>query len=58
MITYIRNGKKLEVYLGKKHVGTIQPVDGGYAYFPKDSRHRGDTFPTYRAVMESLEAGE
>jgi len=40
------------VYLEGKHIGTIKPCEGGYAYFPKDCKasFRGEVFKTIENV--------
>lgn len=46
----------IRVLLDGWYVGTIRPVSGGYAYFPKGCRSQsGDIFPTLMACKNSLE---
>jgi hypothetical protein len=47
---------RIVVLLGKKQVGTIKKVEGGYAYFPKGSKTSGEPFDTVSKVMASLES--
>lgn len=59
-ITYMTLQKGENVYLKtsgnrRKLIGTIKPVEGGFAYFPLRSGP-GETFPTVAAVKRSLEA--
>ena len=37
-----------------KITGTIKPVDDGFAYFPINSKLKGETMPTVNAVKKSL----
>lgn len=46
------NGVK--VYLGKKLVGTIHRVEGGWSYKPKGSRTSGDVFQQLVDCKRSL----
>jgi hypothetical protein len=43
------------VILEGKIVGKIRPVEGGYAYQPKNAGVVGETFTTLRACQKSLE---
>jgi hypothetical protein len=43
------------VILEGKIVGKIRPVEGGYAYQPKNAGVVGETFSTLRACQKSLE---
>lgn len=55
-ITYKeKNNNTVSVYLGKKLVGEIHRVDGGFQYFPKGHSDGGDIFDTLDGVKQSLE---
>lgn len=43
-----------KVFLDGKHVGDIKEVGGGFAYFPKGRKDRGEIFPTKCRCMMSL----
>ena len=45
----------IEVYLDGKKTGTIRPVLGGFAYFPKGHKTGGETFETLEECKQSLE---
>jgi hypothetical protein len=55
-ITYRRDDLFYRVYSGGLWVGSIRLVEGGYAYFPKGSKVKGETFATIDEVKRSLEA--
>lgn len=44
------------VKLDNKFVGRIEPVEGGFRYFPKGSTAGGDKFYSLRACQQSLDA--
>lgn len=46
----------IPVRIDGKRVGTIEPVDGGWQYFPKGSKIGGEILPTINAVQKSLES--
>lgn len=56
MITYKKVKDEIKVYLGKKPVGSIRPIDNGYAYFPAGSALHGDIFPHIAQVQKSIES--
>lgn len=44
-------------YCGKR-VGTIKPVEGGWQYFPINTKQGGQVFNTFQQVQKSLEFEE
>lgn len=56
-ITYIYKAGLCQwfVFLGKKRTGAIRHVEGGYAYFPRQSDGKGDTHKTLEECKKSLE---
>jgi hypothetical protein len=55
MISYSKNRKNINVYLGSKRVGTIRPVLNGYCYFVYLSDEHGEVFKTINEVKKSIE---
>ena len=61
MIRYLYNEgeeacikEPLMVCLGGYIVGEIRKVDGGFQYFPKDSKEGGDILPSVSEVQRTL----
>lgn len=54
-ITYTDYQDSSEVYLDKKHVGTIKKSDEGWQYTPKGQKTGGDYFNTRSECKHSLE---
>ena len=50
-----RDMLRLSVFLGKRRIGTIVELQGGYQYRPKGSSLSGDVFPTLASCKMSLE---
>ncbi len=44
----------IPVRLNGKRVGIINPVEGGWQYFPKNSKCGGEVFKTIDLVQKSL----
>lgn len=44
-----------KVYLDKKLVGCIIEFSNSFYYQPKDTKIKGESFPTIRAVKRSIE---
>jgi hypothetical protein len=56
MIEYIEKPSKiLLVKCDGKRVGTIRPVDGGWKYFPLNSKEGGLVYSSIKLVQKSLE---
>ena len=60
MLTYIeeRTGDRvisITVKLFRNVVGCIKPVDGGWQYFTRGGKGRGEVFKTLPALKRSLE---
>lgn len=48
---------EIRVCLDKRLVGSIRPIDSGYAYFPRaDNTIHGDIFPHSAQVQKSIES--
>ena len=61
MLTYIYGEEKnspVKVKLDGRLIGEIRPVKGGYMYFVKNTKYKGDVYPTIRACQKSLEEPE
>jgi len=60
MITYKEvQGKPTKVILGRKVVGEIRTVPGGYQYLPLgQKKYAGEVFATLRGVKDSIEGKE
>lgn len=57
MITYIVDDKNaIIVKSGRKTIGKIKKVQGGYQYFPLGKKIGGDVFPSIVGCKNSLES--